>query len=62
MVNRVGEEGLDAREIMQHVILLLLYANDVVMFSYDVDGMQHLLGALEICCHSPASSIPYAYI
>ena len=50
MVNRVGEEGLDAREIMQHVILLLLYANDVVMFSYDVDGMQHLLGALEAFC------------
>ena len=46
MINRVvGEEG-------EQVILLLLYADDVVVFPYDVDDMQHLLGALEALCHS----------
>ena len=37
---------------MQNFILMLLYANDVVLFSYDVDSMQHLLGVLEEFCHS----------
>ena len=32
---------------MQQCMLLLLYANDVVIVSFDVDGMQRLLGALE---------------
>ena len=40
------EEGLDAPKHMQQVILLILYADNVVIFSYDVDGMQHLLGTL----------------
>ena len=38
--------------MMQHVILLLLYVDDVVLFSYDIDSMQHLLGVLEEFCHS----------
>ena len=51
MVNTiVREEGLDAPKLMQHVILLLLYGDDVVIFSYDVDGMQRLLGAWETFC------------
>ena len=51
MVNTiVREEGLDAPKLMQQVILLLLYADDIVIVSYDVDGMQHLLGALEAFC------------
>ena len=37
---------------MQHAILLLLFANDAVLFSSDVDSMQHLLGVLEEFCHS----------
>ena len=37
VVNRIArEDGLDAPEIMQQVILLLLYADNVVIFSYDV--------------------------
>ena len=40
------EEGLDAPKHMQQVILLILYADNVVIFSYHVDGMQHLLGTL----------------
>ena len=40
------QEGLDAPKPMQQVIWLLLYVNDEVLFSYDVDGMRHLLGAL----------------
>ena len=40
VVNTVAREnGLDAPKRMQQVTLLLLYANDVVNFSYDVDGM-----------------------
>ena len=51
VMNRVArEEGLDAPKLMQQVILLLLYADDIVIVSYDVDGMQHLLGALEAFC------------
>ena len=47
VMNKVArEEELNAPKLMQHVILLLLYADDVVLFSYDVDSMQHLLGVL----------------
>ena len=42
---------------MQQVILLLLYADDIVIVSYDVDGMQHLLGALEAFCQSSELTI-----
>ena len=50
-VNRVTrEEGLDAPKLIQQVILLLLYANDMIIFSYDVDGMHHLLGAFCKSC------------
>ena len=53
VVNRVArEEGLDAPKLMQQVTLLHLYANYKVIFSYDVDGMQHILGALEAFCQS----------
>ena len=39
MTNRVArQEGLDAPKLMQQVILLLLYVDDMVFFSYDVDG------------------------
>ena len=42
VVNKVArEDGLNVPKLMQHVILLLLYANDVVLFPYDVDSMQH---------------------
>ena len=48
MVHKLArEQGLNASKLMQHVILLHLYADDVVLFSYDVDSMQHLLGVLE---------------
>ena len=48
VMNRVArEEGLDTPKLMQQVILLLLFANDVVIFSYNVDGMQCLLRTLE---------------
>ena len=60
VVNRVArEEGLDAPKLMQQVILLLLYADDVVIFSYDVDGMQRLLGALKAFCQSSVTSCEY---
>ena len=43
---------------MQQVTLLLLYAEDVtVIFSYDVDGMQCLLGALDAFCQSSGLTI-----
>ena len=42
---------------MQQVILLLLYVNEVVIFSYNVDGTQRLLGALEACCQSSGLTI-----
>ena len=52
-MNRVArEEGLDAPKLMQQVILLLLYADDMVTFSYNVDGMQRLLEAFETFCQS----------
>ena len=51
------EDGLDAPKLMQQFILLLLYADDVVIFSYDVDGMQRLLGALEAFCHSSGLTV-----
>ena len=38
------EEGLDAPKLMQLVMLLLLYANEMVIFTYDVIAMQSLLG------------------
>ena len=48
VVNKVArEEGLNAPKLMQNFILLLLYADDVALFSYDVDSMQYLLGVLE---------------
>ena len=51
VVNRVArEEGLDAPKLMQQVILLLLYGDNMVNFSYDVDGMQYLLGVIEAFC------------
>ena len=47
-MNRVAiEDGLDAPKLMRQVITLLLYIDDVVIFSYDFDGIQRLLGALE---------------
>ena len=42
---------------MQHVILLLLYVDDLVLFSYDVDNMQNLLGVFEEFCHSSGLAI-----
>ena len=52
-MNKVArEEGLNAPKLMEHVILLLLYAYDVVLFSNDDDSMQRLLGVLEEFCHS----------
>ena len=48
MVNRVSrEDGLDAPKLMQHVTLLLLHVDNMVIFLYGVDGMQPLLGALK---------------
>ena len=47
VVNRVAREvGLDALKLQQ-LILLLLYVDDMVIFSYYIDGMEHLHGALE---------------
>ena len=58
VVNKVArEEGLNAPKLMQNVIVLLLYADDVVLFSYDVDSMQHLLGVLEEFCHSSGLAV-----
>ena len=55
VVNKVArEEGLNVPKLLQNVILLLLYADDVVLFSYDVDSMQRLLGVLEEFCYSSA--------
>ena len=31
-------------KLTQHVMLLLLYANEMVLFTYDVIAMQSLLG------------------
>ena len=45
-MNKVApKDRLNDPKLMQHVILLLLYADDV-------DNMQHLLGVLEEFCHS----------
>ena len=58
VVNRVArEEGLDAPKLMQQVILFLLYADDMVIFSYDVDSMQRLLGALDAFFQSSGLTI-----
>ena len=59
-------------------LIVSLYANDVVIFSYDVESMQHLLGVLKEIFHStssecdenkndgsanhPTSSLPNAHI
>ena len=52
-MNKVArEEGSNAPKLIQHVILLLLYVDDVILFSYDVDSMEHLLGVLEEFCYS----------
>ena len=47
VVNRVAREGLDALKLLQQFILLLLIVDDLVLFSYDFDGMECLHGALE---------------
>ena len=53
VVNKVvREQGLSAPKLMQVNILLLVYTDDVVLFSYDVDGMQHFLGVLAEFCHN----------
>ena len=57
MVNTVArEEGFNVPKLVQNVILLLLYAYDVVLLAYDVDSMQHLLGVLEEFCQSSGPS------
>ena len=51
VVNSVArEERLDVPKLLQQSILLVLYADDVVMLSYEVDGIQHFHGALEDFC------------
>ena len=58
LVNRVAkEEKLDAPKLMHQVILLLLYADDVVLFSYDIESMQRLLGVLETFCESSGLTV-----
>ena len=53
MVNKVArEEGWDPQKLMQWPIVLFLYSEDVVLFSYDVDVMHHLHGVLEAFCPS----------
>ena len=43
VVNKVArEEGLNAPKLMQNVILLFRYADDVVLLSYDVDVISSL--------------------
>ena len=37
---------------MLQLILLFLYVDNVVIFSYDVDGVERLLGVLETFCQS----------
>ena len=37
--------------------ILVLYADGVVILSYNVDGIQHLLGALEAFCQSSGLTI-----
>ena len=37
------EEGLDTRKFMEQYILFLLYVDEIILFSYNVDGMQCLL-------------------
>ena len=57
-MNRVArEDGLGAPKLMEQVTSLLLYVDDVVIFSYDVDDLQHLLGALEAFCQSSELTI-----
>ena len=56
-MQELREEGLNSPKLMQNVILLLLYADDVVLLSYDVDSMQHLLGVLEFFCHSSGLAV-----
>ena len=36
------EEKLDGPKLMHELIFTLLYADDAVLFSYSLDGMQHL--------------------
>ena len=58
LVNRVAkEEKLDAPKLMHQVILLLLYADDVLLFSYDIESMQRVLGVLETFCESSGLTI-----
>ena len=58
VVNGVGgEEGLGGPKLMQHVILLLLYADNMVIFSTDFDGMHSLLGTLDAFCQSTGLTI-----
>jgi hypothetical protein len=51
LINKVAkEEKLDGPKLMHQFILLLLYADDVVLFSYEIESMQRLLGVLETFC------------
>ena len=46
------EEGLDAPKLTQQIGLLILYVDDVVIFSLDVAVMQYLLGAFKAFCQN----------
>ena len=41
------EDGLDAPKLTQQIGLSILYADDMVIFSLDVDILQYLLGVFK---------------
>ena len=43
----VQDAGLDGPKLVHELIFILLYADDVVLFSYNLNDMQNLLDALD---------------
>ena len=46
----VKKEGLGGPKLMHELIFILMYAEDVALFSYNLDDMQHLLDVLDTFC------------
>jgi hypothetical protein len=47
---QLSEDTLDTFTVDELQIFLLLFADDTALFSYSVDGLQHLLNKLPQCC------------
>ena len=59
IVNNVAKEGLLGPKLMQELIFIVIFANDYVLPSFNVDAMQHLLGVVETFCQNKMVSNNY---